>query len=222
MDEISKKDLLVETGISYGQLYRWKREGLIPEEWFVKRSAFTGQETFFPRTLMLERVRAILTMKDGLSLDQIREQFENLPLLCDARETLLATVDGDEDFVNALKQPTHHEKLPLSVLAAALGLYEWLLEAQVLRADQLKLVDETLRLGASFPPGRPPAAITLFKTDEKPGDEKPGTAYHLCLSADALVPQFDSGIKVLTHLEVETIIERKRSKLLGAPPDKTA
>ncbi|MCL2486473.1 MAG: YhbD family protein, partial [Oscillospiraceae bacterium] len=31
---ISKKDLLEFTGISYGQLYRWKREGLIPEEWF--------------------------------------------------------------------------------------------------------------------------------------------------------------------------------------------
>jgi DNA-binding transcriptional MerR regulator len=217
MDEISKKDLLVETGISYGQLYRWKREGLIPEEWFIKRSAFTGQETFFPRTLMLERVRAILTMKDGLSLDQIREQFENLPLLCDTRETLLAATDGDEDFVNALEQPTHHKKLALPVLTAALGLYEWLLESRVLRAEQLKLVDETLRLGASFPPGRPPAAITLFETDEKPG-----TAYHLCLSADALVPQFDSSIKVLTHLEVETIIERKRSKLLGVPSDKTA
>ena len=46
--EISKKDLLKTTGISYGQLYRWKREGLIPEEWFVKRSSPTGQETYFP------------------------------------------------------------------------------------------------------------------------------------------------------------------------------
>ena len=34
---ISKKDLLAETGISYGQLYRWKREQLIPEEWFIKQ-----------------------------------------------------------------------------------------------------------------------------------------------------------------------------------------
>ena len=40
---ISKKDLLNETGISYGQLYRWKREGLIPEEWFIKQPSFTGQ-----------------------------------------------------------------------------------------------------------------------------------------------------------------------------------
>jgi DNA-binding transcriptional MerR regulator len=72
MDEISKKDLLLETGISYGQLYRWKREGLIPEEWFVKRASFTGQETFFPRERALERVRAILEMKEGQSLEEIR------------------------------------------------------------------------------------------------------------------------------------------------------
>jgi DNA-binding transcriptional MerR regulator len=72
MNEISKKDLLSETGISYGQLYRWKREGLIPEEWFVKRSSFTGQETWFPRDRVLERVRSILEMKDGQSLDEIR------------------------------------------------------------------------------------------------------------------------------------------------------
>ena len=44
---ISKKDLLKEMNISYGQLYRWKREGLIPDEWFNKQSVSTGQETFF-------------------------------------------------------------------------------------------------------------------------------------------------------------------------------
>ena len=76
MDEISKKDLLAETGISYGQLYRWKREGLIPEEWFVKRSAFTGQETYFPKDRVLERVSAILEMKDERSLDEIRRALE--------------------------------------------------------------------------------------------------------------------------------------------------
>ena len=72
MNEISKKDLLAETGISYGQLYRWKREGLIPEEWFVKRPVFTGQETFFPRERVLERVGKILEKKDEQSLEEIR------------------------------------------------------------------------------------------------------------------------------------------------------
>jgi len=76
MDEISKKELLAQTGISYGQLYRWKREGLIPEEWFVKRSAFTGQETFFPKERILERVGVILEMKDEQSLEEIRRNLE--------------------------------------------------------------------------------------------------------------------------------------------------
>lgn len=59
------------TGISYGQLYRWKREGLIPEEWFIKQSSYTGQETFFPREQILSRIRSILDMKDSHSLDQL-------------------------------------------------------------------------------------------------------------------------------------------------------
>ena len=57
---ISKKELLAKTGISYGQLYRWKREKLIPDAWFIKRAAFTGQETFFPRERVLERISFIL------------------------------------------------------------------------------------------------------------------------------------------------------------------
>ena len=74
-DLISKKELLEATGISYGQLYRWKRKNLIPEEWFIRRSAFTGQETFFPRLKMLARIDKIISMKDGLPLDDIADLF---------------------------------------------------------------------------------------------------------------------------------------------------
>src|SRR5690606_5431037 len=68
---ISKKELLDQTGISYGQLYRWKRKQLIPEAWFIRKSTFTGQETFFPKSLILERIDKILNMKDDFSLDQV-------------------------------------------------------------------------------------------------------------------------------------------------------
>lgn len=71
---ISKKDLLTHAGISYGQLYRWKRKGLIPEDWFVRKSTFTGQETFFPRDKVLARIERIKSMKDeDASLDQIAD-----------------------------------------------------------------------------------------------------------------------------------------------------
>jgi hypothetical protein len=68
---ISKKELLDLTGISYGQLYRWKRKNIIPEDWFIKKSSFTGQETFFPREKILSRIDKIKNMKDNLSLDDI-------------------------------------------------------------------------------------------------------------------------------------------------------
>jgi DNA-binding transcriptional MerR regulator len=89
---ISKKDLLLACNISYGQLYRWKRKGLIPEDWFVRRSAFTGQETFFPREKMIARVERILSMKDeDASLDEIAEAVSSAPLPDTfAREDLLA------------------------------------------------------------------------------------------------------------------------------------
>lgn len=73
-DLISKKDLLHETGISYGQLYRWKRKGLIPEEWFMRQPSYTGTQTFFPRARIVARVERIKAMKDeDLSLEEIAE-----------------------------------------------------------------------------------------------------------------------------------------------------
>ena len=74
---ISKKDLLIQTGISYGQLYRWKRKNIIPEEWFIKKSVSTGQETFFPKGKILERINKIIELKDEISLDELAYKFSN-------------------------------------------------------------------------------------------------------------------------------------------------
>ena len=83
MDEdlITKKELLEVTKVSYGQLYRWKRKNLIPEEWFIKKSSYTGQETYFPRSKILDRIEKILNMKDGISLDDLAQMFS--PQLAD-------------------------------------------------------------------------------------------------------------------------------------------
>jgi len=74
-DLISKKELLKLTGISYGQLYRWKRKNLIPEEWFIKKSTFTGQETFFPKARIMDRIKKIKSMKGDVSLDDLADMF---------------------------------------------------------------------------------------------------------------------------------------------------
>lgn len=70
---ISKKEVLELTGISYGQFYRWKREGLIPESWFIRKSTFTGQETFLPKQKIVERLEKIKALKDSKSLEEIAQ-----------------------------------------------------------------------------------------------------------------------------------------------------
>ena len=72
---VSKKNLLEKYSISYGALYRWKRKGLIPEEWFIKKSTSTGQETFFPKDLIFERVEMILSKKEDVLLDELAEKI---------------------------------------------------------------------------------------------------------------------------------------------------
>lgn len=77
MDElISKKEVLEKYGISYGALYRWKRMGLIPEAWFLRKSTVTGQETFFRRDQICPRVEMILSRKEQTSLENLAVELE--------------------------------------------------------------------------------------------------------------------------------------------------
>ena len=92
---ISKKDLLVKYGISYGALYRWKRMGLIPEDWFLKKSAVTGQETFFPKDLICNLVELILGKKD-MSLEELAAELNGTE---DTEAVIyLSTVYGVKQF----------------------------------------------------------------------------------------------------------------------------
>ncbi len=72
---ISKKNLLLTMNISYGQLYRWKRERLIPDEWFKKVSVSTGQETYFDEELIIPRITKILELKDSYSLEELQKML---------------------------------------------------------------------------------------------------------------------------------------------------
>ena len=82
---ISKKELLEQYQISYGALYRWKRMGLIPEAWFLRRSAPTGQETYFRRAQICPRIELILQSKDRVSLEALAGQKQAAA----ARRTLI-------------------------------------------------------------------------------------------------------------------------------------
>ena len=94
---ISKKELLERYNISYGTLYRWKRMGLIPDDWLVKKSTFTGQETFFDEEQICQRVEAIISKKDSISLEAIAREL----LHHSKGETKLRILSryGDKEFV---------------------------------------------------------------------------------------------------------------------------
>lgn len=143
---ISKKELLELTGISYGQLYRWKRKNLIPEEWFIKKSAFTGQETFFPREKILDRVEKIKNMKDDASLDDLAQIFS--PEVSDVKisyEELVGkniimknVIDIYRDFNSMIDLYSFNEILYMSVLE------KFLLEGSI-SIEESKNVLQTLQ-----------------------------------------------------------------------------
>ena len=91
MDEdlISKKELLERYGVSYGALYRWKRMGLIPESWFLRRSTPNGQETYFHTKQICLRVERILESKERVSLEELAAELAGQKQAAAARRTLV-------------------------------------------------------------------------------------------------------------------------------------
>ena len=92
---ISKKELLEMFNISYGALYRYKRKGLIPEEWFIRMSTITGQETFFPKDLICKRIKLILKQLEESSLDELSNKLNENN---DDKKIVINTVFGEKTF----------------------------------------------------------------------------------------------------------------------------
>lgn len=122
MNLISKKDLLAMTGISYGQLYRWKRQQLIPEEWFIKKASYTGQETFFPREQVLSRIETILQLKDQHSMEELAKMFtEQIPQEGGlTAEDLVQIEELPEQWREKLPELLGKERVSLEELVAAI------------------------------------------------------------------------------------------------------
>ena len=205
MEEISKKELLNETGISYGQLYRWKRDGLIPEEWFIKRSAFTGQETFLPRDRILARVQAILAMKDDYSLDEIRKSLVNGVSAYKVREALLDVSDMSPDFVDSLEMPENTSELNIESLATVIGLYEMAMRAKVDKDETRALVDDVINAVAGG--AHIPSTISLVKASD---------TWHFITTSQASWIAVDKGIAFVETVQVADVVERIRADLSGS------
>ncbi len=147
MDEdlISKKELLEITDLSYGQLYRWKRKNLIPEDWFIKKSSYTGQETYFPREKILDRIKKIKDMKDDVSLDNLAQMFS--PQL---GEVFLSEKELLKNNIITVETLTLHKNIygEIKTFSFERILYISLLEKSLMSGnvsiDESKLIIETL------------------------------------------------------------------------------
>ena len=144
---ISKKDLLVLMNISYGQLYRWKRKNLIPEEWFIKKSVSTGQETFFPKEKIIARINNIIELKDEASLDELAERFSNKSIknLYLKRSYILEHSIVSETVLNMFEDFSGREENYNEISLFSLLIYKDLILSGIINGDEAKEISLALK-----------------------------------------------------------------------------
>ncbi len=205
MDLISKKELLALTGISYGQLYRWKREKLIPEEWFIKQSAYTGQETFFPRQQILSRVQTILDAKDRYSLEELSRLLspERVPGFCSAQR-LGEIAEISQELRPIIAEVCPKERYEFYEVVVFAAVSELLSSGTVppRRAGDLL----TMALGAARGfSDLGSGTVTLFWE----GEDEP---LHLLLYKTATPLALDAGLEILASLDLGPLVSRLKLK----------
>ncbi|AEF16197.1 MULTISPECIES: YhbD family protein [Thermoanaerobacterium] len=205
-DLISKKELLEITGISYGQLYRWKRKNLIPEEWFIRKSTFTGQETFFPKAKILERVNKILSMKDDLSLDDLANMLSPNPAeivlsLDEIKKRNIVSLISLELYIK-----TFGEEKEFSFNSI---LYIYIVDEMIIAGDinleEGKIILETLKENYNKFNGKNCDLLFVRKF---------GVSTCFLVSSGSEV-YFESGAKIIKRLNVAGIIEELKINLVN-------
>jgi DNA-binding transcriptional MerR regulator len=210
---ISKKELLKLTGISYGQLYRWKRKNLIPEEWFIRKSTFTGQETFFRKQQILDRINQIKNMKDDLSLDELADMFssaeetsgghELTPKISLSKEQLIKRNIVSEPALNIyLQQAGDLTVFPFPSILCVF-LLETLLKSGELSLDEGKLLVRTFEDHYSKFEGKSCELIIIRKM---------GISSCLLASGPGEI-HFDNGVKIVARLDLADCIKQLKLKL---------
>ncbi|MEY8739687.1 YhbD family protein [Bacillales bacterium AN1005] len=203
-DLISKKELLDLTGISYGQLYRWKRKNLIPEEWFIRKSSYTGQETFFPKQQILPRIDKIIHMKDGLSLDELADVFS--PSLGEVEMSAQQLIDRNIVSLASLEMLTEAgREQPLYGLKQIMMLYvleKLLMSGDITRQEGTLLIEVMSDHYYRF---RDRASELLLI-------RKMGVPTFMLVGAGAEL-YFDQGVKVVLRITLATFMEELKLKL---------
>ncbi|MFE4710022.1 YhbD family protein [Paenibacillus sp. NPDC056722] len=203
---ISKKDLLDLTGISYGQLYRWKRKQLIPEEWFIRKSTFTGQETFFPRKMILARIDNIVSMKDDLSLDELADKLSSAPPI--SKTVISGKELLERNIVSTLVlerfgKPLEAEGKYTIDEVMYLFVIDSLLSSGEMNLEEGDLLFRTLQENSARLEGK---AWELFFI------RKMGvTSFLIAYAPTELI--FDAGVRLVNRITVGSLMEQLRGKL---------
>jgi DNA-binding transcriptional MerR regulator len=205
---ISKKEVLERTGISYGQFYRWKRKGIIPEAWFIRRSTFTGQETFLPKEKILERIEKIKELKDRYSLDELAELFS--PELTEASFSLeeLERMDWLSQEVRDYYATVRRAKGPYSFKELLYLAVLERLRREGLTQEELELAISTLSAHALELKEGEKRKLAIARKEAK---AKP--AVSLCLIFDECL--FDPKTEVVAQVELNKVLEELKLKLRG-------
>lgn len=200
---ISKKEILDMTGISYGQLYRWKRKELIPEEWFIKKSSYTGQETFFPREKIINRINKIIDLKDDMPLDDLATMFTNKPKVDDVSEEYLIEKEIIREETLPIYKDIFREKEEYNF-------------KDVLLMDILQREFDLGKLTIS----EIEVILKLINKEYKNIEEKDGTLYiirrlgiGICVVAYREKIIVDDGSKIIGEINIKNIIENLKMRL---------
>lgn len=203
---IPKKEVLRLTGISYGQLYRWKRMGLIPEAWFIRRSTFTGQETFFPKEKILRRIEEILRLKEKHSLEELVRILspETTPQeITHDDPTSIPAIDGEGKELLWKEGPyTFGELVALAAGAEALRNKTKLHQARLL-VELLRREEDILRA---------PTGVYLLLAEK--AFEREGISLRIGFALAGKEPlRLDPESKLLVRLDLERIVDRVKREL---------
>ena len=202
MNLISKKDLLAITGISYGQLYRWKRERLIPEEWFIKQSAYTGQETFFPRDQILSRIKSIQDLKDLYSLEELAKILSPETSVSQIEWKDLSEVEElDKELLSMLPEIFGEDKYEFFEVALSVAI------SQAAKKIGLSTVETKDLLKKSISAASNQKTTTVFCTVFYTGQE-----YHTVFTPNAVALSFDGSIDVKEQLPLSEITDKIKTK----------
>lgn len=194
---ISKKDLLAITGISYGQLYRWKRERLIPEEWFIKQSAYTGQETFFPREQILSRIKSILDLKDNYSLEELAKILSPETSVATIHiNNLLNITEFDKELVNLLPEIFGKEQFDFFDIAYIIAISQTAEKLGLSISSEVALLRKST--SAALSQKNTNVTCTIFSTAGE---------YHTVFSLDSAPVVFDNDVEVRDQIHLSEIAD---------------